>query len=286
MTLNGVPASPAGSHLELWARNRYNDTIRIGGIFDIPDGKGGVMRQFPQGFVVRPAITMDDPCMIDGQGNLLVTAAAYRDATIDGVFQSAEEQAQGMRTRIGQLTPPGSCDGSGLDPAYHCGHASATLLGAIAYELVDAAGQPTSVSPPPPTVPFDADPQARLEACHEYWASTPLAYTPNPLQLTAPAHGALYGELTFITATPPSVFDAIRIDTQVNLAGTQELWITTEPNDLVDPTKRGPVLLGGSPDPGGRRIVHFDLSPPVGAAIAASGTAALEVDLDVDSYSF
>jgi hypothetical protein len=286
MTLNGAPASPPGSHFELWARNQYNDTIRVGGIFDIPDGKGGVMRLFPDGFAVRPAITMDDPCMIDGQGNLLVTAAAYHDATLDGVFQSAEDQAQAVRTRIGQLTPSGSCDGSGLDPAYHCGHAGATLLGAVAYEVIDAAGQVTTAATSPPAVPFDADPATRLQACNEYWASTPLAYTPNPLQLTAPAHGSLYGELTFVTATPPSVFDAIRIDSQVNLAGIQELWITTEANDVVDPTNRGPVLLTGVPDRGGLRIVHFDLTPPVGAAIAASGTAAIEVDLDQDSYGF
>jgi hypothetical protein len=297
MTLTGIQSSPAGSHFELWARNPYNDTVRVGGIYDFTDPKGHTTRLFPQGFVVRPAITMDDPCMIDGRGNLLVTALAYQDSTVHGVFQSAEEQAQQVRSRIGQLTPPTSCDGSGLDPAYHCGHENAALLGAIAYELVDVTGQATSAAPPPLTtcetsnsapacISFAADAETRLAACSAYWASSPLAYTPNPLQLTAPTHGYLYGNLNFVTATPPSVFDAIRIDSNVHLKGIQELWITTELKDTVDPTNRGPVLLGGAPDPGGRRILHFDLTPPFGAAVAVSGTAALEVDLDDDGVAF
>jgi hypothetical protein len=132
----------------------------------------------------------------------------------------------------------------------------------------------------PGCLSFEADPAVRLAACRAYWDASPLAYTPNPLQLTAPAHGLLYGETTFVTTTPPSVFDSIRIDSKVKLKGIQELWITAEPADAVDPARRGPALLQGVPGPGGLGIVHIDLSPPVGSTVVATGTAALEVELD------
>src|SRR6476660_8983259 len=117
MTLTSVPASAPGTHLELWARNPYNDTVRVSGIFDYTDSNNRTTRLFPYGFAVRPAITMDDPCMIDRAGHLLVTASAYRDTAVQGISQSAEEQAEQVRARIGQLTSLSSCDGSGLDPS-------------------------------------------------------------------------------------------------------------------------------------------------------------------------
>jgi len=295
LTLTGVQTAP-GAHLELWARSQFNDIIRINGNFDIPDPKNPQItnRITPYGYKVVPAITMGDPCMIDANGNLLVTASAYKDGDFGGVHETAEEQAQQVRGRIQQLTALSDCDGSGLDPTYHCGHQAGvigTLQGLIAYQLVDAAGNVTSQWSPPPAVPFDAPPQERLAACTAYWASSPLAYTPNPAQITGPVHGVLWGVLTYTTTLPPSLFDAIRVDSPVHLKGLRELWFTTETNDQVDPENRGPVLIQGTPGIGGRAVVHIEMLPPpdptgMGMTASVAGSAALYVDLDEDPIQF
>src|SRR5689334_23379594 len=93
LTLTGAQ-TPTGTHLELWARSEYNDVLRINGNYDIPDPKSPQVtnRITPYGFKVVPAITMSDSCMIDASGNLLVTAAAYKDSDLGGVHQTPEEQ--------------------------------------------------------------------------------------------------------------------------------------------------------------------------------------------------
>jgi hypothetical protein len=287
MTLTGVTPDATGHHLELWARDRFDDLLRIPSIFDTTvDGTS--TRLFPYGLVIRPAIRMDDPCMIDAAGDLYTKAEAYQSTSYAGVPQTPEEQAQQVRSRIAQLTSPSSCDGSGGDPAFHCGHESSTVLGVMPFELVDDRGN-VSASPDSPRtcetsgdaagcIPFDAGPGDRLAACSAYWVH-PLSYTPDPMQLTAPIHGALYGEPTYVTTTPPSSFDSIRVDSNVTLKGIRELWITVEP-DQVDVLHRGPVLLDGVPDQGGASVVHFDLTPPLGSTATVSGTAALLTDLD------
>src|SRR5690348_12858991 len=73
MTLE-VSASAPGHHLELWARNPYNDVLRINGSFTDSATSKTV---YPYGLQVQQAISLDDPCMIDDKGNLLTTAAAY-----------------------------------------------------------------------------------------------------------------------------------------------------------------------------------------------------------------
>jgi hypothetical protein len=285
MTLSGAAPTAPGQHLELWARDAYNDSIRVSGIDDVTDENQITTRYSPFGFSIRPAITMDDPCMIDAAGHLLVTAAAYSPDVEGGVPQSPEEQAQQVRARIAQLVSGSSCDGSGLDPTYHCGRQAATLLGVIADQLVDEAGNLMSEAPAPPTIPFDAAPEDRLALCQAYWSTSVLAYTPNPSQLTAPLHGQLLGNISYQTTDPPSNYDGIRIDTNVGLKGIQELWITSE-RSVVDPNRRGPIFVRGTPDQGGRGVVHFDLSPPLGSTLAVSGTAALYVDLDQDPVQF
>jgi hypothetical protein len=298
MTLTGASPNSAGEHYELWTRSQYNDVIRISGIYPfVPPGQQQATLYYPYGFAVRPAITMDDPCMIDSQGNLLVTAQAYTDTTILGTALSPEDQAQAVRGRIGALTATSNCDGSGGNPLYHCGREVQTMLGAVAYELADANGAVTNVAPPTPTtcetsnnapgcISFNAAPADRLATCQAYWNASPLSYTPNPLQITAPAHGLLYGVLTYTTTTPVQAFDGFRIDSNIgNLAGAQELWITTEP-DQVNGNMRGPVFIQGVLDHGGNEVLHFDLSPPLGSTLAVSGTAVLEVDLNNDAVIF
>ena len=52
--------------------------------------------------MVRKAITFTDPCMIDAEGHLFLAAAdAYQQASIGGIAQTPEQQAQLVALRIG-----------------------------------------------------------------------------------------------------------------------------------------------------------------------------------------
>ena len=99
---------PAGQHLELWARTQYDDIVRVNGYYDLGDGKTA------NGLMIRQAISLNDPCMIDGyyfagngNGNLLTSPAAYPSSvTQAGVTQTAADQAQQVIDRINQLDRP------------------------------------------------------------------------------------------------------------------------------------------------------------------------------------
>ncbi|MGZ3425034.1 MAG: hypothetical protein ACXVCV_00230 [Polyangia bacterium] len=238
-------ATPAGRHLELWARDRYDDLQRLPLFYDGADYKT------TYGVAARRAIALDDPCMIDGSGHRLVDAAAY-PTSIDegGIVQTPEQQAQQVRNRIAQLNAPPD----GTQPS--------SLLALVPY---DASS--------PPALAADASAADRLSACRAYWAASELAYTPNPLQITSPLHGYVYGFLAYVTATPPTDYDGIRIDTPVNLDGVQELFLTDE-GATVDVNQRGAVYLVSKPTPGGNDVAHFDLSGP-----SASGTLAVLASL-------
>lgn len=283
MTLAGAGVSAPGRHLEIWVRDGNDDIVRMDSTFNYsPTGDGQhTTRLDPFGIVIRPALSMDDPCIIDDKGNLLVTAAAYPSTVlVGGVMQTPEDQAQTERWLLASLCNTSSCDGSGGDPAYHCGHQPSTLLGIFPYELLDASGQIVATAPPsPPSVPFDAPAADRLAACKAYWAASPLAYTPNARQVTAPPHGAIYGVVTFTSAAPSVAYDQIRIDSPTHLDEVRELFLTDEA-DAVDPLNRGPVFLGGLAGPGGRAVYHMDLVAP-SADSTASGTAALYTDFNV-----
>src|SRR5437764_1700068 len=83
-TISGVTAqtlTPA-QHLELWARTQYDDIVRIEGYYDLANGKSS------PGLMIRQAISLKDPCMIDGyyfadnpNGNLLTSPAAYASSS-------------------------------------------------------------------------------------------------------------------------------------------------------------------------------------------------------------
>jgi hypothetical protein len=280
MTLAGATPSPSGRHLELWVRDGYDDIVRLDALATV-EGAGAssaAQRLTPFGIVIRPALTMNDPCMIDDAGNLLVTAAAYpTSVVVGGVMQSPEEQAQTERWMASALSSTSSCDGSGLDPRYHCGRQPANLLGIFPYELVDlASGQVLATAPTPPVMPFDTPPADRLAACRDYWQN-PLAYTPNARQLTAPAHGAMFGVVTFTSAAPTVAYDQIRIDSPTHFGEVRELFLTDE-GDSVDPHARGPVYLGGRAGAGGRAAYHMDLVAPDGANVAGSATFFTDFD--------
>jgi hypothetical protein len=255
MSLNADRTAP-GEHLEFWARTRHDDVVRLSTLYGDVEA---------QGFVIRPAISMGDPCMIDERGHLLTTAAAYQTVVVNGVEQNPEEQAAQVRTRISQLTSTNTCDDA---PVRHCGRQASDMLGVLSY---------TASSPP--MMPFDTPSDERLQRCQAYWQD-PLAYTPNPALLIAPLHGPLWGYVSYVTTNPPSGFDSLRLDIPLDLRGLRELFVTVE-DSSVDPLARGPIFLRGTPSPGGRGVVNVNMVGP-----SASGHASLHVDLDHDQVHF
>ncbi|HEX8952549.1 MAG TPA: hypothetical protein VF945_11925 [Polyangia bacterium] len=277
MAIEGAPPTPAGQHLELWARDSYNDILRVDALWDEANHRSSF------GLQIRDAIDLDDPCIIVSDpsaptyGELLVMPSAYpATVTINGIAQTPTQQAQQVRNRIAQVTSSDHCLGDLFSPGQRfCGHQAATLLAVIPADAT-----------PPPTVAADAPAAERAAICQAYWSASPLAYTPNPAQLTAPLHGSVYGFIGYTTTSPPAGYDGVRLDSPTHLRGIEELWLTTEsvPMAAVDARSEGALLLDGAPTPGGRDVVHFDLRSL--SAQPISGTAALYVGLDDNSFGF
>jgi len=283
LTISGATTNASTDHIELWARDQYDDIIRINQTYNAPDpaNANNTIPLRPFGFVIRNAISMADPCMIDAAGNLVTTAAAYPKTTkIDGVTQSPEEQAAGVRARIAQLTTTSTCD-----EANHCGVQPANLLATIPFD--------PAVGTPPLQLTLATSAADRLAACQAYWATSLLAYTPNPSQLVLPTHGTVTGFLEYTTQVPVQGFNSVHIESPTNLKGIRELFMTVETIDAddlaatpprpdgVDPLHRGPLFLQGYPTDGGLGVVFFNLRGP-----NASGTAGVEVDLDQSTTGF
>jgi hypothetical protein len=191
--------------------------------------------------------------MIDSKGNLLTSSAAYPTSVmVAGQTQTPDEQAAAVVGRINQVNP-----------------ASGPLLAVLPWD-----------KNPEPIIGPNATPDERLADCNAYKALSPNTYVPNPLQMTAPAHGTVYGFVSFSTVVPATNYDGYRLDMPVSLKGVQEIFFTVE-GDNVDPNHRGPLYLVSTRTPGGNDVVHFDLTPPAGSMAAISGTAALYVNLDV-----
>lgn len=267
-TISGVTAQTltANQHLELWARTQYDDIVRVNGYYDLGAGKTA------NGIMLRQAISLKDPCMIDGyyfannpNGNLLTSPAAFPTSiSQNGVTQTPADQAQQVIDRIDQL--------AGNPTAVPAG---APLLAVLPYDA--------NVPPALPDATSSAD---RRAACDAYVAASDLTYIPNPYQVTAPLHGFVYGFVKFVSVTPPANYDGFRIDSPLNLKGVQEIFFTIEgPN--VDPKNRGPLFMTSTKTQGGVDVVHFDLTHAAGdPGQSASGTAALLVDLDQDPVQF
>jgi hypothetical protein len=267
LTIVNANPTAAGTHLELWTRNQNNDIIRVDASYTFPDPVDHTQTKtiYTLGLLIRPAVIKDDPCMIDGKGNLLTTPAAYQTLTIAGITETPEEQAQAYNNRIAQIT---STNDGGMQ--------SATLLAVV----------PFDDTPPPAVQPTDGA-SVRLAACKDYWNKSPLAYTGNPAQVTAPIHGTAYGFVYYQTNRPSASYDGIRIDSPTNLAGAQDLWysVETAPLAMVDGNNQGPMFLEGKADQGGNDVIHFDLTSQ-SASGTASGTAALYTNLDNSSVEY
>jgi hypothetical protein len=247
LTLSGATVSAPGTHLEVWARDQYNDIIRLNPYYDETNFASSY------GIMIRQAVPLDAPCMIDAKGNLLTTAAAYSTTTsVGGTTQTPEQQALAVVSRLKQLNPA----------------APGPLLAVVPFD-------PT----PEPVVAATATPDERLAACQAFEKASALTYVGNPLQVTAPLHGTVYGFVSFSTTEPPANYDGYRFDLPVNLKGVQEVFFTVEGN-TVNPNQRGPLFLVSTLTQGGNLVVHFDLTPPVGSMSTVSGTAALYTQLD------
>jgi len=120
---------------------------------------------------------------------------------------------------------------------------------------------PYDASTPPP-VAADATSQERRDACERYWAESPFAYTPGPLTITQPIHGATMGPVYYATAIPQASYDGIYLTTLYDLDDLQEFWLTVEsvPPDQVDPLRRGPTYVQGYRAERGRGYINFDLA--------------------------
>ncbi len=259
-----VPGTtPAGQHLEVWARNANNDIIRLDPFYD-----QNAYKTTP-GLVIRQAISATDPCMTDDKGNLLTSADAYPGPVKSGtVTQSPDQQAQQVQQRIAQLNQGGL-----------------SLNAILPWDRVctNPDDNNSCVSNAPPMVPMDPTPEQRKAACDVYRASE-LAYVPNPLQITAPLHGAVYGFANFTTSQPPTNYNGFRLDTKVSLKGLQEIFFTIE-DDSVDATMRGPLYLVSKRVPGGVDVLQFQLTDPTNSN-GASGAVAVYTDLDEDPVQF
>jgi hypothetical protein len=278
MTITTLTPTAPGRHLELWARNQYDDIIRVNVINDnhgdpnFPDGSPGLL--------IVKAATLDNPCIIDAFGNLLSSPAAYpKTVTVNGQVQTPDQQAATVRNRISQVSSSADC--APYLPPPNCGIEATPLLAMVPFDPTPAPTTcPETGTQPAGCIPGEADAPTRLAACNAFRAASPVTYVPNPAQFTFPLHGNWYGAVSYNVPAPPEAYDGIRLDSPVNLKGLRELFLTDE-GPSVDPTMRGPTFLSGVPDVGGREAVHIDLIGP-----NASGTAALFVDLNSDPVQF
>lgn len=249
-TLSGASVTPVGQHIEVWARDQYNDIIRLNPFYD--ESNLDPAKTTP-GLMVRQAVSVDSPCMIDSHGYLLTDPAAYpTTSNLGDVTQTPEEQAAAVVQRIKQLTPA----------------APGPLLAILPWDAT-----------PDPVIPAGTAAEDRKKMCDKWKAMSPNTYVPNPLQITTPLNGTVYGFVSFSTTLPPTNYDGYRLDMPVSLKGVQEIFFTVE-GDTVDPNHRGPLFLVSTRTVGGTDVIHFDLTSPAGSMVAIGGTAALYVNLD------
>jgi hypothetical protein len=279
LTIAGARVTPAGQHLELWARDGDETLVRVvaGSATDGQVDPQGIAPTRQGVYVIRQAVDIADPCMIDGAGHLLWQPDAQPGCGASppaGCDDASEKmlQAKAVETRIHQLTDL----------------PSSPLLALVSYD--DAAAQP-------PTVAATASAADRLFACQTWWLSSPFAYDGNPLDLTAPVHGTEFGMLDFtaVAPLPTQVLGGMQVITDFALHDLRELWFT-QPQATVnalDPdqidcaahptTCRGPILLQGPAGTSDRGIFRFPLASPLPTV---SGTAAVYTALDQDPVMF
>ncbi len=269
-----------GEHLDMWAIlppdgrpvrltvNKYTDP-----------GK------FP-GFNVVPALDPNDPCLIDANGNHLLGIVAQ-----SGPDKELQQQAvvQKVREVVAKTTTIGAAAGV-------AGKAPVPLLGLVQ----DGGLKPDDIlNLAKLSVQGDAQAiQDRLAFCPSFLSSHFDYYQGNPLQLTAPLHGTLFGFFNFntigpefqtadpATFLPPQNFGGIAITTRMSLHGMTALLLTRE--TAQNPALPGTVVVKGGalpPAASGRGAIRFGLQAtiPVGMGMTQTvtvGTASVLTDLD------
>ena len=314
---NGARPTAAGHHLELWVREGADDNPKSPqSIVRLLASTGGHeadqsvcnpgsffqdLVRFPQynscptlldshvctrqGYTIVPAVGpyevvtdatgthahLLDGCMIDSDGNLLWTAAAKDPNT--GQPQG-DLVALAIQRRIDQITIG----------------AQTPLYALVPWDDASAMPHPSAKDP-------SLTAEMRKCACRDLWNASAAAYSGNPIQLTAPVHGALYGVVDFQSLAPPQLLGGVSFHVEYKLPSVRELWLTdtTALVDKLDPaqldcrahpdTCRGATILDGylSPDTG-RQASHFELRSPSGEAL--TGSAAIETNLDADPAQF
>jgi hypothetical protein len=234
LDLRAAGVTAAGQHLEIWGRDANDDILRIG--YRLAPGQP---EQY--GFIIRTAVSLDDPCMINGTGYRITDPRAYSGNVVaGGVVQTPEQQAGQITLRIRHLT---AVSAGGLQ--------TSSLLLTMPWD-----------DTPLPAIAADAGPDERRAACQAYWNSSPFAYTGAPLTPSQPIHGATMGPVNYTTAQPQQTYNSIDLVSLYDLGDLQEIWLTVEsqPPATVDPLHRGPVYLQGYRVERGRYSINFDLA--------------------------
>jgi hypothetical protein len=219
----------------MWGRTSNDDILRLG--YSLTTRETNEI----QGFMIRTAVTLTDPCMINDAGFLLTDPRAYPSTiSFHGVTQTPAEQAGQIILQIRNVLDV--ADG-GLQPN--------SMLLAMPWDET-----------PEPVIDANAQPAVRKTACQAYWGLSPYAYTPAPLTLTAPAHGLAMGPIAYSTSVPLNSVDSIPLVSHYDLSNLQEFWMTLEsvPPAMVDPAHRGPPYLQGYRVNRGDGTANFDLT--------------------------
>ena len=287
LTVSGAGPTPAGSHLELWARDGAHDIVRLlaGSAPDHCDDGAATCTFWPtlSAYTIVGAVDLGDPCMIDDAGNLLWSPAAQPGPS-DG---DKALQAKAVEKRVHELTD--------LQPRPLLAMASFDdAAAAHPVRAPDRAG--CDELKPRACIPDDATAATRLSQCLAFWQASPFAYTGNPLQLTRPVHGTLFGMLDFTSLTPAQTLGGIQVVSDFALHDLRELWLTQTTAtvaaldaDQLDcatspGTCRGALFLQGDAGSPQNGIFRFDLSSPPPSTV--TGTASVLTRLDEDPVQF
>lgn len=266
----------ADEHLELWAVSGAGQPVRV-------PADEFTAADFP-GFDVRLGIDPNEPCLIDAQGRLLLGPAAdLPDPDI-----SHEAMVQRVRQVVPRTLPI-------LPAGGVAGKTKVPLLALVRHD-----------ENPGPDFPLTKDnvdkmaPADRLQRCRPFLCAPADAgcghgayYVGNPLQLTKPVHGTLYGFFDFNTIgpdfqtadpasyVPPQDYGGIAISTRVSLHGIRGLRLTREKERR--PGQPGtPVALGVPSTDSGRGAARFVLLLPGTQTVLGFASVLTDLDRNID----